>query len=192
MKNLNLPSAVVAVCLLALSVLAVHSQKIDPAEIVAKHRASIGTPDALAAVKNQLVLTSTQFTFNGAANVIEGKALILSAGDKNLSGECSLRRTAIHKTVLDTTARTPVSVNRPRAAARFWGEFLYNNRIILREGLLGGTLSSSWPLLAADIRGDEDQIRGGIKKIDDKELIVLSYRPEKQQRPNDKVVFRSH
>ncbi|MFN2412352.1 MAG: hypothetical protein ABR535_04760 [Pyrinomonadaceae bacterium] len=46
---------------------------------------------------------------------------------------------------------------------------------MLKEGLLGGSLSTAWPLLHADRKAKIDY--EGKKAINDKETIVLTYAP---------------
>lgn len=153
-----------------------YAQKMDPAEIIAKHRESIGTPEALAAVKNRLVLTDAQFSFKGGANIISGKALILSSGYKHLWG----MKFASNDYPTDRFGfdGKDARVGRVTPTSRsLIGEFLYTNRVILRDGILGGSLSTTWPLLSPDIRGAKIEFAGS-KKISGKDTWILSYSPK--------------
>ena len=176
MRNLYLPSAVFTVGLFLLASFNVTAQKMEVADVVARHKASIGTAEALAAVKNQLVLTNARFTFKGSANVITGKALILSAGDKNLWGMNFASNDYPQDRFGFDGKDARVGKSTPNTRSLL-GEFLNNNRTILKDGLLGGTLSSAWPLLEANARGAKVKLEG-TKKIDGKETIVLSYAPK--------------
>lgn len=49
---------------------------------------------------------------------------------------------------------------------------------MLREGLLGGVLSTAWPMLDLDARKAKVGYEGE-KKIDNRQLLTLSYRPMK-------------
>jgi hypothetical protein len=59
-----------------------------------------------------------------------------------------------------------------------FGEVVRTQDIILREGLIGGVLSTAWPLL--DIAGRKASLSyEGLKKIDGRELQVIRYRSHK-------------
>ena len=64
-----------------------------------------------------------------------------------------------------------------RAAMRSnLGTFLYRQDRILREGLLGGVLSSSWPLL--DLKARQPRLKyDGLKKVDGVPLHQVTYAP---------------
>ncbi len=49
-------SAAFAVAFIVFLSSGLYAQKADVTDILAKHRASVGTPEALAAVKNQVIL----------------------------------------------------------------------------------------------------------------------------------------
>jgi hypothetical protein len=58
----------------------------------------------------------------------------------------------------------------------------------LKLGLLGGTLSSSWPL--ADLNVREVKLDGGgTKKVEGKECYVVEFRPKKGSELNIKLYF---
>lgn len=166
-----LATAVVLLCSQALL-----AQRMEPAEVIAKHRAAIGTQAALSAVKNQMIVADAQFTFKGAANVIAGKALVLSTSGKTLWG-MNFASNDYPQDRFGFDGKN-VKVARATASARsLIGEFLHNNRDILKEGLLGGALSASWPLLQEDLRKAKVKYDDA-KTVDGRELIVLSYEPK--------------
>lgn len=151
------------------------AQSIDSQDVITKHRNSIASRDAIAAVKNQLVLGDIQFTFKGSAQVISGKGLVLSAGDKVLWG----MNFASNDYPQDRFAFDGKKANVGRATPTtrsLLGDFLFRHDELLKHGLLGGTLSSSWVLL-----NDANISRfssGGRKTIDGKETVVLKYSPK--------------
>ena len=57
------------------------------------------------------------------------------------------------------------------------GGFILAYDELLKDGLLGGTLASSWTLLNADVRKPKISFEG-TKKIDGRETLVLSYLPK--------------
>jgi hypothetical protein len=60
------------------------------------------------------------------------------------------------------------------------GNFVSTNDVILREGLLGGTLNAGWPLFDLAKRGAKVSY-DGLKKLDGRELHRLRYRAKKGQ-----------
>jgi hypothetical protein len=71
-----------------------------------------------------------------------------------------------------------------------FGEFVRTQDVILREGLLGGVLSTAWPMLDLDARKAKVGYEGK-KKIDNRQLLTLSYRPMKATDLPDFPIFRS-
>jgi hypothetical protein len=59
-----------------------------------------------------------------------------------------------------------------------FGEFIRTQDTIIREGLLGGALSTSWPLLNLGDRKAKLSY-DGLKAIDGKKLIDVRYKPKK-------------
>lgn len=168
---------------------AVNAQKVDPADLITKHKASVGTLPALSAVKNQLIVSDAQFTFKGSTVVVAGKGLILSTGDRSLwamnftSNDYPQDRFGFDGKSVKVGKATP-------SARSLIGDFLENNRVILKEGLLGGTLSASWPLFNSNLRGA--RLRpDGTKTINGKETVVLSYEPKGSSDLSIKLYFDS-
>ncbi len=77
---------------------------------------------------------------------------------------------------------------RPTSNRSALGRFLAANEVILREGLLGGALNASWPLLALETRGAKVSYEG-TKKLDGRELHRLRYRARKGQNDLDVVIY---
>ena|ERR1017187_8658426 len=65
-----------------------------------------------------------------------------------------------------------------RQARSAFGNFVFVQDAVIREGLLGGVLSTAWPLLNLDERKAKVSF-DGLKKIDGQELYELRYRPHK-------------
>src|SRR4030095_5034362 len=55
------------------------------------------------------------------------------------------------------------------------GSFLMTNDVIFKQGLMSGALSSTWPLLEAGSNSQLEYV--GTKKIEDREVHELRYRP---------------
>jgi hypothetical protein len=82
-----------------------------------------------------------------------------------------------------------VGFAQPRTSARSaLGLFLWVNKAIVGEGLLGGVLNARWPLL--DVAGREAKVSyDGLKKLGGRELHRLRYRASQRQGPLQVMVF---
>jgi hypothetical protein len=58
------------------------------------------------------------------------------------------------------------------------GQFFLSHDVLFSEGLVGGTLSASWPLLTVAERKPKIEY-SGLKKIDGKQAHELRYKPRK-------------
>ncbi|PYT00418.1 MAG: hypothetical protein DMF63_07570 [Acidobacteria bacterium] len=167
--------------------IATPAQDLTAEQIIAKHVESIGPKDKLDAVKNQLIFCDATFTFKGAVVTLNGKALVLSEGQKNLFGmNFNSNDYPVDRFGFDGK---DVKVGRPTTGSShsLIGDFLYNNRSILKEGIFGGTLSASWPLLASE-RKAKISVEGK-KTMDGKNLIGLSYVPKSAADVTIKLYF---
>ncbi len=66
--------------------------------------------------------------------------------------------------------------------------FIYSYKELLKEGLLGGSLTSSWALTNTANKNPKVSYEG-TKKIDGKDTLVLSYSPKKGSDLNIKMYF---
>jgi hypothetical protein len=160
--------------LLAFFVSPALAQELSVEQVIAKHRDAIAPAEKLSTVKNQMVLSDAKFTYRGSAIVSTGKGLILSEGDKTLWG-MNFNSNDYPQDRFGFDGKD-VRVGRPTPAAyrSLIGEFIYTNRVLLKDGLLGGVLSTSWALRSD--RKAKYEVEGK-KTIEGKETIVLSYSP---------------
>jgi hypothetical protein len=176
MKTIFFNLAIFALFFMFLACPTADAQKMTAEEVVAKHLDSIGTKEKRAKIKNQLILTELKFSAKGSANPVGGKAVILSEGNKNLWGMNLASNDYPQDRFGYNGKDTKVGFARP-AVRSIIGDFIFSNRELLKEGLLGGTLSSSWALL--DIESRKSKLTyEGTKTIDGKETLVLSYAPK--------------
>jgi hypothetical protein len=166
--------------LLFLSSVAVHSSssdKLSTEELVAKHLASIGPAEELAAARTRVATGATQarLRLTNAAVELSGPAQLASDGDKFLLAMIFQSNNYPHEKasfdgqnqvigVLTQGGRTPL------------GNFLASQPSLLKHGLIGGVLSSAWPLLHLD-RRDAKLSYAGTDKINGKVVHKLKYIP---------------
>jgi hypothetical protein len=155
--------------------------KLTPDEIVAKHLESIGTADALAAVKSRVIMANGSVGSArgyGGSNP-KGPAQLASDGSKTLLAMIfNSNEFPYEKAAYDGKDQT---VGMPNGQRTPLSEFLSSKKSILKEGLLGGTLSSAWPLL--DVKGKKVKLDyGGTDEIDGRPVYKLKYSPKDELR----------
>src|SRR5215471_7542949 len=151
---------------------------LKPEDLVTKHLASIGTPEAIAAAKSRVVEGRVHFTFQSQTAAEDGKQTFASQGDKlhfyvglpnpNYRGE----------RFISDGSKIYIADIKPGIRSSL-GEFIHVQDRIIREGLWGGVLSTDWALLALDQRHPKLSY-AGLKKIDGRELHELRYSPSKR------------
>lgn len=153
---------------------AMSPQKLKPEEVVAKHLESIGPAEARAKLKSHIIIGTAIGTFRlGGSGTSQGGAVLASQADKSLIAITYNSTDYPHERVgYDGTA---VRIGEIRPGVRsMLGRFFSQYEMPIREGLLGGTLSTAWPL--ADISARNVKLKySGTKKIGDQRAHVLTY-----------------
>jgi hypothetical protein len=149
-------------------------QKMKPEELIAKHLASIGTPEAIAAVHNRTVKGTATVVFRpGPENKTTGTGVFISE-DKKV--RLSLLFPALNYPGEEFAFDgNKVSLGYVRPGVRsLFSEFIMANDFLVKEGLLGGTLSTAWALY--DVAGRKPRLEyNGIKKRVGKDCHELRY-----------------
>ena len=146
-------------------------------DIVQRNVASIGAPQTRAAMKSLLVGGTATFAFlSGGEGGSSGPFAFLTRGDKLLlqfKFNTSANRA---EEFCFNGEKNLISSIAPGKRSQL-GQFLQDNGAILSEGLLGGTLSTAWPLLDTSARHPKLSIKG-MKKVDGRDLYKMDYRPQ--------------
>jgi hypothetical protein len=192
MKRYNFHSsllliAVVIFALKLVNVTTADDKKPKPEELIAKHLESVGSKEALAAAKTRAVSGTVRVTNRlGKAGDIIGKGLFLSETPKLLySMKFSASQYPSEQMVFDG-ARSATGFL-PEGKRSNLSQFLDQQSLPLKEGLLGGVLSTSWSLLRVDSLQPKFEYKG-VKKVDEKQMHVLSYR-QRSGSPDLKVTL---
>lgn len=151
------------------------TEKMKPEEIVAKHLQSLGAPEALDAARSRVITGTTTVTLRGGGyGQITGSARLVSQSQKSLiSMVFGNVEYPYEKIGFDGTKLT-VSQVRP-GVRTIIGRYLLTNDELAKQGLLGGALSTAWPLLnlsKSNIKLQYD----GIKNIDNRQVHQLKCR----------------
>lgn len=152
------------------------AEKMKPEEVVAKHVEAIGTAEARSKMRSRIVGGSSLMNIKtGGRGNISGPALLASLSDKVLlkaefgSASYPFERFGFDGRKLHAKQYAP-GVRSPLA------EFFLSHNTPFSEGLIGGTLSSAWPLLNLPLRNPKLQY-SGTEKVDGKPAHKLKYTP---------------
>jgi hypothetical protein len=147
-------------------------------EIIAKHLAAIGAEETRRSVSTRLITGIVIAAFRSPQlGRIAGNAALASEGEKNIIGMSFDRAEyPIDKFGYDGSEVT-TSYIRPGVRSTL-ADFLKTHETIIEQGLLGGTLSTAWPLFDENKRGAKLEY-GGIKRIGEREAYEIRYSPRK-------------
>ena len=153
------------------------AQKLKPEEVIARHLSSIGSEKARASVKTRIISGTAQVIFRTPPpGQAVGKAVLASDGVKNLFGMSFPSPVYPHEE-LGFNGTSFIAAFVTPGVRSVLGNFLMANDLVFRQGLMGGTLSTAWPLLDPAIRKARLEF-AGTKKIDGRILYELKYVPE--------------
>ena len=152
-----------------------QEQKLEPEELVARHLQAIGPPEALSAVQSRSAQGVGRVeVLLGGAGSLEGPARFVSEGRKVfLSIQFNALNYAAEEVSFDGED-CYVGNTQPGLRSQL-GQFLYQYDDLVEEGLLGGVLSTAWPLLDLEARSPRLDYEG-LKKVNGQELLDLRYR----------------
>ncbi|HKE59181.1 MAG TPA: hypothetical protein VKB46_20875 [Pyrinomonadaceae bacterium] len=162
--------------LLLSPVLGIPNDKITVEEIIAKHLDSIGKPEARAANKSRIMQGSVLATIRmGGKGQSRGGSVMASQGMMSLIGLVFGPQEYSNEKAAFDGKRLTLGEFSPGMRTKLGG-FLLTHDVIFREGLLGGTLSTAWPLLNIAERAPKLKYVG-TKNIDGRLTHVLRYEP---------------
>ncbi len=159
--------------------LAAKKPKLKAEDLVSRHLESMGSVEARAAAKSRAVEGEGMArVVQGGHGTLVGPAVLLSEGNKLYLRVTFENQDYPHEEIAcdgDTTTVRPVqSGQRPPL-----GDFLFVHHQIIEEGLLGGVLSTAWPLLRLEERRPKLRYNG-LKKVGGQTLHRLEYRARKR------------
>ena len=179
MRVLRGVAAVLAIFLCTVSIPAQKKKKLKLPEILEGHLQSLGAPEKLAGVK------SLRASGKGRLVVLVGDGRVLEGESMLTSSEMNFR-SSIQFTVSDFPGEDVSFDGKETYVAQLeagrrseLGDFLYQYKIILEEGILGGVATTAWPL--RDVKGRRAKIRyKGMKKLYGTQVHEIEYRPRRE------------
>lgn len=150
------------------------ADKMKPEEVVAKHLSGIGSETARAAAKSHIIQGTTLATFRiGGTGTATGGSVLASTGNRNLMSVVFNNAEYPYERMGYDGKRVTVGELKPGIRSRL-GKFFQQYEMPLKEGLLGGVLSTAWPLY--DMTGRAAKLKyAGMKEIDNRKVHVLEY-----------------
>lgn len=147
-------------------------------DVVARHLASIGTPEARAGIKSRVVQGSAVFkVVVGGGGELSGTTGMVSEGRKQRF-VMKFQQNYRGENFLYNGDKVSVGFSNADQTRSGLASLVYAQDAILKEGLFGGILSTGWALL--DVSGRQPKLTyDGLKKIDGRELHRLTYQPRK-------------
>ncbi len=159
--------------------------KLKAEDVVRKHLESIGPVQARAGIQTRIVEGRVRMKMEtgepgpGGSGLAAGTLAIASAGSKY--------RIALPFQYTDYWGEQ-FAYNGSKSEIGFAyiqqrspiGDFIYRYDMILEEGLLGGVLSTAWPLLSRDEKQPKLEY-AGLKTMGDQQVHVLKYQRNKGQ-----------
>ena len=152
--------------------------KLTPAEVISKHLESIGPAEARARVQGTRIkgasVVSVKLCGEGQ---VEGQALLASQGTANLIN-LKFESPAYPYELLRFDGKKFIAIPFKPGSRTCLAQFFQDNEVIFKEGLAGGILSESWPLLKVEEKNPKLEY-SGLKKVGGRELHALKYGPRK-------------
>ena len=164
-----------------------ETKKLTPDEVITSHLESIGTAEARSAFKSLVAQGTVEVTIRiGGGGKGKGGAVMASQGPMSLMGFI-FGQDASNEKIAFNGQKLTLGELRPGLRTPF-EDFVQKNDVLVRDGLLGGTLSTAWPFLAAN--GRKGKVRSlGTKSIKDRKAYVLGYEPSKGSNLDIRLYF---
>jgi hypothetical protein len=153
---------------------------LTPEQLVARHLEAIGSAEARAAASPRLVEGTCAFEVRrGGAGSLVGRTRVASEG-RRYGIDLRFGQSSYWGERVAFDGRK-VEVGFMQAMRRSTlGDFLNTYDALVREGLLGGVLSTAWPLLDLDDRKPRLKY-GGLETVEGRQLHRLGYKAAKGQ-----------
>jgi len=173
----------VSICLLVLVALAVlalvnpsasATDRMTPEELVTRHLESIGTAKARAAITTRIIAGKSLVIFRTPPpGQAMGRAVLASEGPRNLIG-MSFPSPVYPREQLGFNGNSFMAAFVTPGVRSVLGNFLMTHALIFKQGLMGGTLSTAWPLLDLTTRNPRLEY-SGLKTVENRKLHELKY-----------------
>lgn len=155
-------------------------KKITAEEVVSKHLESIGTAKDRNAVTTRVISGTCKFSAvlsTGGNSATTGEAVMASTGAQSVVAAVFPETGYPFEKYAYDGKKITTGFIKPGLRSTL-GNILLTFAVTLKEGLLGGSLSSAWPMWNMSIRNANLEY-GGTKKIKGREAHLIKYNPRK-------------
>jgi hypothetical protein len=153
-------------------------EKMKPEELVAKHLEAIGSSGARARSRTRVATGETRIEVRaGGRGGSEGSGLLASDGDKVLLGATFNSPDYPFERIGFDGERLSARPFRPNMRSPL-ATFFLSHDTVFKEGLVGGVLSTAWPLLRLDERRPKLSY-AGTGEVEGRQAHKLRYAPRK-------------
>ena len=165
-----------AIAVLLGSVFAAYAADEKAEDIVAHHLASIGTPDALAAVKSRAVQGTLKFHIQvgGGADTSGTWGRVSQQRESNFVMRFAAGGDWRGEQFIFDGQKTSFATATTSHTRSVFAQYVSSQDFLVKDGLLGGELSTAWALQNLDQTHAKVQTIGH-KKIDGQDLIGIQY-----------------
>jgi hypothetical protein len=147
-------------------------------EIIGRHLDAIATPAVRTSIKSRVVEGATIYKIlAGGTGSAEGKAVLASEGDKTRYLLKVSANTYHGEQIIYDGKRSDVAATYSDKTRSELANFLRAQDAPIREGLLGGVLTTAWPPLQPD--SAKRLTYDGLKKVDGTDLLAFRYHTRK-------------
>ncbi len=155
------------------------AQKMKAEDVIAKHLESLGPAAARTDAKGRVAMGTSRASFKArnSTGSIDGRAVLASLSQKAMVALVFNSPTYIGEKFGFDGKKLTIGYSSPGRRTAL-GLFINNYGEIFREGLMGGTLTSTWPFLNLQERAAKLEY-SGTDKINDKTVHKLTYLPKK-------------
>jgi len=166
-----------SLCIAVACEISFPGEKLKPEELIAEHVKSIGGPDLLARIQSRAFIGTATVTFlHGATGQLNGQAQLASDGRKlGIVMRFDAPEYLGEHFAFDGKNITIGRFNPGRMSPL--ADFINQYGDVMKEGLLGGVLNVSWPLLR--IQEMQPRLKYSQKKVGGHLMHVLEYHPRK-------------
>ena len=155
-----------------------QEEKVNLEQLIPRHLDSIGPKEARSAVTSRAASgrASLLIRLGGAAN-LEGTGMMASVQEKLRFGMRFSANDYVGEDMAFDGNQASTGFQ-PQGKRSLLSQFLDAQPVLLKEGLIGGVLSTAWPLGRIEKSQPKLEYRG-LKKLEDLELHEVAYRPKK-------------
>lgn len=160
-----------------------------PEDVVAQHLDSLGKAAVRSDAKTRVVKGTAhyQLLVGGAGN-LDGTSVMASEGNKMVFVLKFASNTYRGEQIVTDGNKTRIATTTAQQTRSSFGEFLRVQDAIIREGLLGGELTTAWAFLHLDDHKPKLKFEG-LQNVDGVKLYDLRYQPKKNSDLDIHVYF---